>query len=70
MEWLMQIRAQPSEWQSAHWSTCIEQRVPGEVESRVFFNEEIVKLGRKHEDIPTWADFLDLDDYVSDGGQP
>ena len=60
----------PSEWQIAQWSTYIEQRAPGDVESREFFNEEIVKLGAKREDIQTWADLLDLDDYVSYGGKP
>ena len=48
----------------------MEQRAPGDVESREFFNEEIAKLGSKREDIQTWADLLDLDDYVSYGGKP
>jgi hypothetical protein len=40
------------------------------VESREFFNEEIVKLGRSGKTPKHGTDMLDLDDYVSDGGKP
>ena len=71
LEWVNANSAtKPSEWQIAQWSTYMEQRAPGDVESREFFNEEIAKLGVKREDIQTWADLLDLDDYVSYGGKP
>ena len=47
LEWVNANSAtKPSEWQIAQWSTYIEQRAPGDVESREFFNQEIVKLGR------------------------
>ncbi len=51
------------------WSACQEQRVPTDTESREFFHGVHVKVAPKREDIATWFDLLDLDDYVSFGGQ-
>ena len=48
----------------------MEQRAPGDVDSRDFFHETHSKIGSKREDIATWFDLLDLDDYVSYGGKP
>jgi uncharacterized protein DUF5069 len=59
-----------NEWEIAQWSAYVEQRAPGDLESREFFNEELAKLSKTREDIQTWADLLDLDDYVSYGGKP
>jgi len=52
------------------WSTYYEQRVPSDPESREFFQGIHTKVGPKREDISTWFDLLDLDDYVSFGGKP
>ena len=52
------------------WSTLMEQRVPTSVEMRAFFNELCQTVAPKREDIATWFDILDVDDYVSFGGQP
>jgi hypothetical protein len=52
------------------WSAMQEQRVPTDPESRAFFNELHSKNAQHREDIATWFDLLDLDDYVSFGGQP
>src|SRR5262245_48101812 len=71
LEWINANSAtKPTDWQIAQWPAYIEQRARGDVESREFFNEELVKLGAKREDIQTWADLLDLDDYVSYGCKP
>jgi len=51
------------------WSHFAEHRVPADVESRAFFNEMQTNIGPKREDIATWFDMLDLDDYVSFGGK-
>ena len=59
----------PSDAEIASWSTYAEQRVPGDVESRQYFTELHSKAGAKREDISTWFDLLDLDDYVSFGGK-
>jgi len=53
----------------AMWSDFAERRVPGDAESREFFNELHQKSAPKREDIRTWFDLLDVDDYVSFGGK-
>lgn len=51
------------------WSAYQEQRAPSEIEGREYFHETHAKLAPKREDIAAWFDLLDLDDYVSFGGQ-
>lgn len=51
------------------WSSWLEHRAPLDVEGREFFNEVHRKAGPKREDIATWFELLDLDDYVSFGGK-
>ena len=52
------------------WSLHCEQRAPADTESRAFFQSEHARVAPKREDIVTWFDYLDLDDFVSFGGQP
>jgi len=52
------------------WSRFCERRAPADIESRQFFNEAHSKLAPAREDIVTWFDLLELDDYVSFGGKP
>ena len=52
----------------AAWSGHQEQRAPSDVESREFFHNLHKKNAPKRDDIVTWFDLLDLDDYVSFGG--
>ncbi|MFO1477685.1 MAG: DUF5069 domain-containing protein [Verrucomicrobiota bacterium] len=54
----------------ASWTALAELRVPTDPESRAYFNDIHAKSGPKREDIATWFDLLDLDDYVSFGGKP
>jgi hypothetical protein len=51
------------------WSRMMINRAPADVESRQFFNEQHAKNGPLREDIVTWFDLLDLDDFVSFGGK-
>jgi hypothetical protein len=53
----------------AAWSELAENRVPTDVESREFFNGLHKAVGPKREDIATWFELLDLDDYVTFGGK-
>ena len=53
----------------AAWSAFAEQRVPADVESREFFNGIHKSVAPKREDIATWFDVLDLDDFASFGGK-
>lgn len=52
------------------WSAWIEQRAPADPEARAYFNELHAKVAPQRDDIVTWADLLDVDDYVSFGGKP
>jgi len=60
----------PAEPEICAWSEFAERRVPGDAESRSFFNEMHQKVAPQREDIRTWFELLDLDDYVSFGGKP
>lgn len=53
----------------AAWSAYIERLAPDNPESRAYFNELHKKAGVERSDIVSWADLLDLDDYVSFGGK-
>ena len=59
-----------TEAEIAAWSAYAEQRAPADAESRQYFNELHTKTAPKREDIVTWFDLLDVDDYVSFGGKP
>lgn len=52
------------------WSAYCEGRTPGNIESREFFHETHRNIAPRREDIITWFDLLDLDDYASFGGKP
>jgi len=53
----------------AAWSGYQEQRAPSDSESRGYFNKLHSQAAPKREDIVSWADLLDVDDYVSFGGK-
>ena len=70
LEWILanaKNKRQP--WEVAQWSAWRDQVVPSDVETREFFNGYHKQVGEKREDISTWADVLDLDDYVTFGGK-
>lgn len=70
LAWILaHSKNQRTPWEIAHWSTHREQSVPADVETREFFNNYHKEAGANREDITTWADVLDLDDYVSFGGK-
>jgi hypothetical protein len=50
------------------WSEWMTRRGPTDNEDRTHFNESVAKLAPQRDDITTWFDLLDLDDYVSFGG--
>ncbi len=58
-----------SPYEIAVWSNFVEQRAPSEVSSREYFNGLAKACGAKRKDISTWFEMLDVDDYVSFGGQ-
>jgi hypothetical protein len=61
---------QPTPAHIAAWSAWQDQRAPGDVGSREFFQGLHAQVAAKREDVATWFDLLDLDDYASFGGKP
>ena len=70
LEWInANAKFKRSELEIAAWSAYVEQRVPKDPETRDYVNTAHKKYGPKREDIATFFDLLDLDDYVSFGGK-
>lgn len=73
-ELLAWIRAnsatKPADAAIAAWSKHQDQRAPANTDGREFFQEVHQKIAPHRDDIATWFDLLDLDDYASFGGQP
>ncbi len=70
LEWITaNAKHKRTDVEIAMWSRLAEKRTPSDVESRDFFNGLQKATGPKREDIATWFDLLDLDDYVSFGGK-
>ncbi len=58
-------------WEIEQWSDHMQRRGPdSDPETLQYFAEAIGKMSQTREDIKTWADLLDLDDYVTFGGRP
>ena len=58
-----------SPFEAVAWSTHQEQRAPSDAETREYFTNLHKQAGPNREDITTWFDLLDLDDFVSYGGK-
>lgn len=54
----------------ASWSAWMEQWTPSLPDVRAFFNDVHRKNAPKRDDIATWFEWLELDDYVTYGGKP
>ena len=54
----------------AVWSQWFEQLTPTPPDTRAFFNEVHRKNAPQRDDIATWFDWLELDDFVTFGGRP
>jgi Domain of unknown function (DUF5069) len=52
-------------WEIQAWSDYLTALSPGDAQRHKIFAEHIEKLGPSREDIVTYFDRLDLDDYVS-----
>ena len=72
LAWIQTNAKTPREpWEIAQWSDYHLRRTPdSDAETLHDFAESVGKLSTTREDIKTWFDLLDLDDYVSFGGQP
>ncbi len=72
LAWIQANARTPREpWEIAQWSNYHLQRGPdSDAETLHDFAAAVAKFSTTREDIRTWFDLLDLDDYVSFGGQP
>ena len=70
LEWIQKnAKHKRTDPEIAAWSEFAERRVPTDAESREYFSELHKQSAPKREDIATWFDLLDVDDYVSFGGK-
>lgn len=71
LEWVEKnARFKHSPIEIAAFSAFAAERAPGDPETREYFNGVHSKAGPKREDIFTFFDLLDMDDYVTFGGKP
>jgi len=72
LTWIQANAKTPREpWEIAQWSNYHLHRGPdSDAETILHFAEAVGKFSTTREDIKTWFDLLDLDDYVTFGGQP
>jgi len=69
LEWITaHSTTKPAAWEIESWSAHQSKRGPTNVKSREFFINTLSQIGKNREDITTWFDLLDLDDYVTFGG--
>jgi len=70
LEWIQaSAKNKHSPEEIAAWSAGQERRAPEDEDSRKFFNDTLAKIAPGRKDVTSWADLLDLDDYVSFGGK-
>jgi hypothetical protein len=71
LDWIQaNAKHQRAPWEIQQWSDYMDRRAPdSDAETLQFFAEHVAKLTKTREDIKTWADALELDDFVSFGGK-
>ena len=57
-------------WEIEAWSAFMEKRGPdSDAETLELFAEYVGKFSKTREDVKTWFDAIELDDYASFGGK-
>ena len=71
LEWVQAHSKTPrSPWEIEAWSAYMEKRAPDtDAETLAIFAENLGRLSKTREDIKTFFEFGELDDYVSFGGK-
>ena len=71
LEWVRSHSKIPrAPWEIEAWCAYMQRRGPdSDAETLELFAEYVGKFSKTREDIRTWADLLDLDDFVSFGGK-
>ena len=72
LAWIQDNAKHPRQpWEIAAWSEYHSRRGPdSDNETLLYFAEMVRKLSPTREDVTTWFDLMDLDDYCSFGGKP
>lgn len=71
LEWVnTNAKSKRAAWEIDAWSAFMTRRGPsGDVETLQYFAEYVGKFSKEREDVKTWFDLVDLDDYVTFGGK-
>lgn len=70
LDWVIaNSSTKPNAAEIVSWSANQEQRAPSDLDSREYFTGVHKQAAPKRNDIATWFDLLDVDDYVSYGGK-
>jgi hypothetical protein len=71
LEWVQSHSKTPRPlWEIEAWSAFMEKRGPdSDAETLAFFAEILGKFSKTREDVKTWFEVGELDDYVSFGGK-
>jgi hypothetical protein len=70
LEWVRKNSStQPAAAQILAWSMHQEQRAPSDTEARKYFNDLHEKVAPQRDDLTSWFDLLDADDFGSFGGK-
>src|SRR6266849_11181093 len=71
LEWVQAHSKTPrAPWEIEAWSAYMDKRAPdSDAETLAFFAEHLGRLSKTREDIKTFFEFGELDDYVSFGGK-
>ena len=71
LDWLQaNAKHKRAPWEIQQWSDYMDRRGPdSDAETLQWFAEYLAKLSKTREDIRSWADLLELDDFVSFGGK-
>jgi hypothetical protein len=71
LEWVQAHSKTPrAPWEIEAWSAFFEKRGPdSDAETLALFAEYVGKFSKTREDIKTWFEAIELDDYVSFGGK-
>ena len=72
LEWLLaNSRHKRHPWEIEQWSDYQAKRAPdSDEETLSAFAKRVGSFTKTREDIKSWVDLLDLDDYVTFGGKP
>jgi Domain of unknown function (DUF5069) len=70
LEWIRKnAKSKRTEAEIRAWSDYQDDRGPTDLESRQYFNEFQSKMAPKRDDLASWFDMLDIDDFVTFGGK-